>query len=72
MQTNSFLDRIARRTALDIVDLYADTGVPDRQGLVEAIARLARLGLDGHVRLFETQQSLPAAAGSLENGDRSL
>ena len=46
-----FLDAVARRTATEIVERYA--GDPD--ALRAAIARLARQGLEGHLRQFEQQ-----------------
>ncbi len=48
------LDQLARHTARDILKRHAPDCL-DRQPLVEAIARLARLGLEGHVRLYQMQ-----------------
>jgi hypothetical protein len=52
------LDDFAARTAQDILERHA----PDclhRHALRDAIARLARLGLEGHLRLFQTRQEHP-------------
>ncbi len=46
------LDEFARRTARDILKQHAPDCI-HRQPLLEAIARLARLGLEGHVRLYQ-------------------
>ncbi len=56
------LDDLSRRTARDILKRHAPDCL-DRQPLIQAIARLARLGLEGHVRLYQTQHVLrPAEA----------
>ena len=60
MTNDSLLDALARDSAVAIVDRHAGD-VRDRDGLVEAIPRLARLGLEGHVRLFESEQRQPRA-----------
>jgi len=60
MRNESLLDALARNSAIAIVERHA-CDVRDRAALVEAIARLARLGLEGHVRLFQARQrELPA------------
>jgi hypothetical protein len=54
------LDDIARYTAEDILTRHA----PDclkRPALIEAIARLARLGLEGHLRLYQARHDPPPA-----------
>ncbi|HLN31744.1 MAG TPA: hypothetical protein VK395_28650 [Gemmataceae bacterium] len=56
MMTNeSLLDALARDSAVAIVDRHA-ADVRNREALIKAIARLTRLGLEGHVRLFRVQQ----------------
>lgn len=56
MRNEPFLDAVALCTARAIVERHAPD-CADRQALLRAIARVARQGLDAHVRLFETQQS---------------
>ena len=60
MTNESLLDALAHNSAVAIVERHAGD-VRDKEALVEAIARLARLGLEGHVRLFEAQQQEPPA-----------
>jgi hypothetical protein len=52
------LASIAHSSGVAIVDRHA-RDVRDREALVEAIARLALIGLQGHVRLFEAEQREP-------------
>jgi hypothetical protein len=54
MRNECFLDAAAQSTGADIVDRHAP-GCPQREALVAAIARLARIGLEGHVRLWESE-----------------
>ena len=49
------LDDIAQDTALDILKRHAPECL-DLAGLRDAIARLARLGLESSIRLYQTQQ----------------
>lgn len=63
MTNESLLDALAHDSAVAIVERHGGD-VCNRDALVEAIARLARLGLEGHVRLFELQQSESRAGGS--------
>jgi hypothetical protein len=51
MRDEALLGILARRSALAIVERYA-SDVHDRKGLMEAIERLVRLGLEGSVRLW--------------------
>jgi hypothetical protein len=55
MRNESLLANLARSSAVTIVDRHA-RDVHDREALVEAIARLVRMGLEGHVRLFTAEQ----------------
>jgi hypothetical protein len=48
---------LARASAVAIVDRYA-SDVRDREGLVEAIARVTLIGLDGHARLYAAERSI--------------
>ena len=52
MQPQPFLDAIARRTAREIVERYA-ADCAHAPALADAIARLARAGLEAHRQLFE-------------------
>ena len=52
----SMLATLARSSAVSIVERYAGD-VRDRAGLVEAIARLALIGLEGNVALWEASGS---------------
>ena len=52
MRNESFLDALAKRTAVEIIRRHAPDCV-SRQGLVDAIARIKRQGLEGQVRLCE-------------------
>jgi hypothetical protein len=52
---NPALDAIARETARDILLRHAPDCL-DRCALCEAIAHLARLGLEGHLRLYQSGQ----------------
>ena len=61
MTNESLLDALAHNSAVAIVERHAGD-VRNKEALVEAIARLARLGLEGHVRLFEAQQREPPAS----------
>jgi hypothetical protein len=54
-EDDSLLATFAHNSAAAIVDRHAR----DREALVEAIARIVLLGLEGHVRLFEAEQSRP-------------
>jgi hypothetical protein len=45
------LDDFARRTAEDILRRHAPDCL-DRRPLIEAIVRLARLGIEGHLLLY--------------------
>jgi len=54
MSNEPFLDAAAQSTAADIIDRHAP-GCPQREALLAAIARLARMGLEGHVRLWESE-----------------
>jgi hypothetical protein len=49
------VDAIARYTAHEILRRHAPDCL-NRPGLSEAIARLARLGLEAHVRLYQAEQ----------------
>lgn len=60
MTNESLLDALAHDSAVAIVERHAGD-VRNKEALVEAIARLTRIGLEGHVRLFEAQQEGPAA-----------
>jgi hypothetical protein len=53
-------DDFARRTAEDILERHTPDCL-DRAGLRDAIARLARHGLEGYVRLFEAEHLRPPA-----------
>jgi hypothetical protein len=53
------LDDLAQDTALDILKRHAPDCLP-RLGLRDAIARLARQGIESSVRLFQMQQQPPA------------
>ncbi|HLJ95900.1 MAG TPA: hypothetical protein VKU02_22185 [Gemmataceae bacterium] len=55
MQDESLLAILARSSAVAIVDRHA-RDVRNREALVEAITRLALIGLEGHLRLFELRQ----------------
>ena len=63
MTNESLLDALAHDSAVAIVDRHA-ADVRNREALIEAIARLTRLGLEGHVRLFQAQQKESAAGCS--------
>ena len=52
------LDQFAQDTALEILRRHAPDCL-NRHGLRDAIARLARQGIEGHVRLFQAQQQQP-------------
>jgi hypothetical protein len=59
MSNEPWLDAVARRTAVEIVDRHARDS-PNRAALIEAIFRLARCGLEGHARLYEAQHRQPS------------
>jgi hypothetical protein len=52
----SFLAILARGSAMTIVERHAPD-IRNRDALVEAIARVVLIGLEGHVRLYATGQS---------------
>jgi len=54
-KNDSLLAALARSSAVAIVNRHA-RNVPNRDALVEAIARLALIGLEGHVCLFALRQ----------------
>jgi hypothetical protein len=58
MKDESLLAILARGSAVAIVDRHAPD-VRNREALVEAIARLAFIGLEGHVGLWEQSNELP-------------
>ena len=60
MTNESLLDAVAYGSAVAIVERHA-SDVRNREALVEAIAHLARIGLEGHVRLYEAQYGEPPA-----------
>ncbi|SPE17884.1 hypothetical protein SBA5_1140016 [Candidatus Sulfotelmatomonas gaucii] len=66
MTNESLLDALAHDSTVAIVDRHA-ADVRNREALIEAIARLTRLGLEGHVRLFQAQQR-EVPAGSSKAG----
>lgn len=56
MKDESLLAILARSSAVAIVERHA-RDLRDREKLVEAIARLALIGLEGHVRLYAAKRS---------------
>jgi hypothetical protein len=59
MRNESWLDAVADATAADIVGRYVPD-CPNRRKLEEAVSRLCRIGLEGHLQQFESQQRPPA------------
>jgi hypothetical protein len=58
MEKETPLEQFARKTAQDILKRHAPDCL-DRPGLLAAIARLARQGLDISVRMYQTQHQPP-------------
>jgi len=52
------LDDFAQQTALDILQRHAPDCL-NRSALRDAIAKLARQGIEGHVQLFQMQHQQP-------------
>jgi hypothetical protein len=65
--SDSTLDRFDQNTAKDILKRYAPDCF-DRAGLRDAIARLARQGIESSIRLYQMQQQTTPA----EKGDRKM
>lgn len=55
MDKETPLQQLAQETAKDILQSHA-AGCLQRSGLHDAIARLARLGLESSLRLYQIQQ----------------
>jgi hypothetical protein len=51
---------LARSSAVSIVDRHAP-GIRDREALIDAIARLALIGLENSVGLWMAEQAVAAA-----------